>query len=149
MNLGRVFFVVILFAQLLQGGHLLGAPKILFKPDHAPLPLAPFPNNFFTVKDDTSDTCLRIQLPIQAPKLHEKKMTEFEKRIREKTALLNGFGTFSPILIPFDSPLDLKTIAEESVVVVNLQKNSSHYGKRAALDFSSGLFEYQTERPTS
>ncbi|MBI3017767.1 MAG: hypothetical protein HYY62_07230 [Deltaproteobacteria bacterium] len=135
-----------MFAQLLQGPLLLAAPKILFKPDHSPLPLAPFPNNFFTTPDATSETGLRVQLPIQS---QEKKMTAFEKRIREKTALLNGFGTFSPILIPFDSPLDLKTIGEESIVVVNLQKNSSHYGKRAALDFGSGLFEYQTERPTS
>ncbi|MBI3018999.1 MAG: hypothetical protein HYY61_03830, partial [Deltaproteobacteria bacterium] len=146
MNLGRVSFIVILSAQLLQSSLLLGAPKIIFKPDHMPLPLAPFPNNFFTIPDETSETGLRVQLPIHG---QEKKMTAFEKRIREKMTTLNGFGTFSPILIPFDRPLDLKTIGEESIIVVHLQKKSSHYGKRAPLDFGSGLFEYQIERPTS
>ncbi len=132
MTLAFVFSAQLLFC----------APKIIFKPDGYPLPQAPFPNNFFTTPDETSETGLRVQLPIQGK-------TEFEKRIREKLTLLNGFGTFSPILIPFDHPLDLKTIGKESVILVNLQKNSPHYGEQATLDFGSGFFEYQTEQPTS
>ena len=109
MNLGRVFFIVILSAQLLNASWGLCAPHIVFKPDHVPLPLAPFPHHFFTIPDETSETGLSVQLPIQG---QEKKMTTFEKRIREKIMLLNGFGTFAPLLVPFDAPLDIKTIGD-------------------------------------
>lgn len=118
------------------------APKIVFKPFTKPYPTAPFPSNDFTTPSLTSVTGRRVSLPIAGK-------TEFEKKIRMKMNQLNGFGTFSPILVPFDQPLNLETLTSTSIFIINLNKNSRSYGQEVPIDFESGIFDHKRERASS
>jgi len=142
MNLGRGIWVFLLFVFISITAH--STPKMLFDPNALPFPKVPFPNNTFTLPDATSPTGLKIHYPFLLTK-----NSQFEKRMRDRINELNGFGTFSPILVSFSEPLDLATLQASSIKVINLTKTSSSYGKTVPLDFGSGLFEYLIEKPTS
>jgi hypothetical protein len=76
-----------------------GGPKIAFDLARKPLPELPLPNDVGTWPDPTSRTGRRINVSLVAP-------TSIERNIREKFTGLEGWGTFTPITIPFDKPLD-------------------------------------------
>lgn len=76
-----------------------GGPKVVFDLAHKPLPEIPFPNDVATWPDPTSRTGRRVNASLIAP-------TNIERLAREKFSQLEGFGTFAPISIPFDHPLD-------------------------------------------
>ncbi|MEO7097269.1 MAG: hypothetical protein ABI175_28670 [Polyangiales bacterium] len=76
-----------------------GGPVIAFDLAKKPLPELPLPNDVGTWPDPTSRTGRRINVSLVAP-------TGIERNIREKFSSLEGWGTFAPITIPFDKPLD-------------------------------------------
>jgi hypothetical protein len=80
-----------------------GGPKIAFDLSKKPLPELPLPNDVGTWPDPTSRTGRRINVSLVAP-------TGIERDIRQKFTQLEGWGTFTPITIPFDKPLDTDDI---------------------------------------
>ena len=65
-----------------------------------PLPEIPLPNDAATRLDPSSPTGRRLNISLRAD-------TAFERRMREGFDTLDGFGTYAPILVQFDSALDV------------------------------------------
>ena len=72
--------------------------------DAHPFPDVPFPNNLATRPDSDSPTGRRLNISAVSS-------TKYEADTRAKLNDLTGFGTFSPITIAFEAPLDLDNIA--------------------------------------
>ena len=137
-------FFLALFLACVFTANLWAAsgPKIIFDETPYTLPQYPFPNDDFTIEDETSRTGLRVQLPVFGK-------SNFEKYIRSTANKVNGFGTFSPLLIPFDQAIDLKTVHMESIKLMNLESTSANFLKTVPLDFGSGVYLYELEKPMS
>ncbi len=80
-----------------------GGPKVVFDLGRKPLPEIPLPNDVATWPDPSSRTGRRLNVSMLAP-------TEIERHAREQFGKLEGFGTFAPISIPFDRPLDAEDV---------------------------------------
>src|SRR3989344_3164653 len=141
MLLGGARRSLLVVFYLLTATSAFGA-KIVFNPLTIPFPTTPFPTNDFTTPDPTSATGRRVSLRIFGK-------SEFEKEIRKKINQLNGFGTFSPVFIPFDEALDLSTVSKTSIQIINLTKGSQSYGALSQIDFGSGAFDYLRENSGS
>lgn len=102
-------------------------PRVEFDPLAHPNPEVPLPNDISTVLDPTLPTGRQVNIRHTAP-------TQFERGIRSEINRLDGFGTFAPIIIPFDGPLDLGTLGPDSVKVINVDPASPRYGREVALD---------------
>ncbi len=68
-----------------------------------PLPEIPLPNDIATWPDPTSPTGRRVNASMVAP-------TTLESRTRALFDTLDGWGTFAPITVRFDAPLDLRAL---------------------------------------
>ncbi|MFI5300292.1 MAG: hypothetical protein ACHREM_19560 [Polyangiales bacterium] len=118
-----------------------GGPKVVFDLSRLPLPEIPLPNDVATWPDPTSRTGRRINASLLAP-------SQIERDARAQFSQLEGFGTFSPISIPFDAPLDSADVTahhvgddydftDDRVYVVNLKT-----GVPVPLDVGGGNFPY-------
>lgn len=103
-------------------------PVIRFDPLARPIPEVPLPNDVMLRVDPDSATGAVWNVSAEAP-------TGMERQIRRLLSKLDGFGSFAPISVSFDQPIDLDTVDAESFVVVDLER-----GERVALDFGSGLY---------
>jgi len=74
-------------------------PTVRFDLLHRPLPEVPFPTDLATRLDPTSPTGRRVNASLVAP-------TTLESGLRAELDLLDGWGTFAPITVAFDAPLD-------------------------------------------
>ena len=100
-------------------------PAIVWDLDAKPLPEIPFPNDVATRMDTSSPTGRRVNVSEEAP-------TENERQLRRSANLLDGFGTYAPISVRFDAPLDLpniiarhranKDFADDTVLLLNIQQ---------------------------
>jgi len=102
-------------------------PRVQFDPLAHPNPEVPLPNDISTVLDVTSPTGRQLNIRHTAA-------THFERGIRSEINRLDGFGTFAPIIIPFEGPLDLDTLGPDTVKVINVDPSSSRYGQEIPLD---------------
>lgn len=91
-----------------------GGPEVIFDPLAKPVPEIPMPNDLIMVLDESSVTGRRINLSTEAP-------TEVERRMRRKLNQLDGFGTYQPITVAFNKPLDLSTVNEDNIMVIKLE----------------------------
>src|SRR5687767_6170794 len=82
-------------------------PKVVFDPSRRPLPEIPQPNDVATFPDPTSRTGRRINVSAVAP-------TRLEAVAREGFNTLEGWGTFAPMTVAFEAPLDLEDIASRT-----------------------------------
>lgn len=109
-----------------------------------PLPEIPLPNDIATRYDETSPTLRRVNASLIAP-------TAFERRVREQLDALDGWGLLQGIAIPFSGPIDpLSVVAGHSdddydpsndvVYLVNIDKDSEHFGELTPLDFGIGNY---------
>ena len=73
-------------------------------------------------------------------------VTQFERGMRRDINELDGFGLFSPIVIPFSEPLKLSTINNDSIYLISLGEN---FGERVLFDFESGVYPVRIGKPTS
>ena len=69
------------------------------------LPEIPLPNDSATRLDASSATGRRLNISEEAS-------TELERRSRRQFNRLDGFGTYAPITVSFDAPLELTNIIE-------------------------------------
>lgn len=112
-------------------------PKVVFDLLALPLPEIPFPNDMATRLDVDSPTGRRVNASVVAP-------TILEKEVREEFNLLDGWGTFAPITVSFETeidPLDVRArhrdddFANDAVYLVNLRT-----GEPVAVDLGRGNF---------
>ena len=115
-------------------------PTIIFDLDARPLPEIPFPNDLATRLDPSSPTGRFLNVS-------EKASTRMEFELRSRANTLDGFGTYSPINVRFDQPLDLCSIANahhadddftnDAIYVVDVET-----GEPVRLDLNRGFFPY-------
>ncbi len=117
---------------------------------HRPLPEIPLPNDVATRYDATSATGRRINASLIAP-------TYFEQRARARIDMLDGWGVFMPISIPFTGPLDVQSIIDghrdenydlenDVVYLVNVDPDSPDFGEFMHLDIGNGNYPHVLEK---
>ena len=111
-------------------------PLVVWEPLHQPDPELPFPND--AALHLRADGTTRLNLSTQAP-------TEAEQRQRRHTNEVEGFSGLTPITVSFEGPLDLATVTDDSVFVVNIQPGSRRSGEVAALDLGRGWFPHDAQ----
>ena len=121
-------------------------PRVVFDFEARPLPEIPFPNDLATRPDPTSPTGRRLNLSVIAP-------TEAERELRTLVLELDGFGTFAPITVSFDRPLDVAALdgrgrapEDDPVVIVDVSEGE-HFGERFLVDLGRGHFPLSLPRP--
>lgn len=74
-------------------------PRVVWDLEAEPLPDIPLPNDVATWPDPTSPTGRRINASLIAP-------SGMERRLRQSFDRLDGWGTFAPLTVRFDAPID-------------------------------------------
>ena len=120
-----------------------GGPQVLYDVLAEGFPEIPMPNDQATRLDPTSPTGHRLNVSEQAP-------TEYERRTRRKFNDLDGFGTYAPITVSFNAPLNLEDIwqrhnasddfRDDAVFVLNVDPTCKRYGEEIGLDMGRGRF---------
>lgn len=108
-------------------------PMVVWDPERRPEPEVPFPNDSATVLDPSSLTGRRLNLSVTSP-------LEVERHLRERLNRLDGFSLFGMITVSFDAPLDLATVTDESVLLIDVSPDSPEFGQRQALDLGRGAY---------
>lgn len=122
-------------------------PRVRWDLNARPLPEIPLPNDVATWPDPTSPTGRRINASFVAP-------TALESRVRAEFGDMDGWGTYAPITVAFDAPLDLQNLidrqggsrfaesdfARHAVYIVDLTT-----GAPVPIDIDGGAFHYVTE----
>ena len=113
-----------------------GGPRVIFDLDARPLPEIPFPNDVATLADPSMPTGRRLNLSLLGPTL-------LESKVRQKADKLDGFGTYSPITVRFDAPLDVGDIRvrhhdrdpdNDAVYLFDVDPDSPEFGHRVSVD---------------
>jgi hypothetical protein len=102
--------------------------RIQFDPLAQPMPEIPFPNDLATVLDPGSPTGRRLNIRMHAPTL-------LEQDVRTNVNELDGFGTFAPITVSFERPLDLRTVTAKNIRLVNIDPGSPRFGEEIRMEF--------------
>lgn len=108
-------------------------PRIVWDLYARPFAEIPFPNDVATIVDETTPTNRRVNVSQDAP-------TALERRIRRHVDELDGFGTFAPLTVRFEAPLDLATATEANIWLANIDPGSRAYGQAVPLDLGKGSF---------
>ena len=117
-------------------------PKVVYDPLAKPLPEVPLPNDVATRLDPSSATGRRLNISTRAP-------TEYERAARRQFNLFDGFGTYAPITVSFDMPLDIENILsrhknndfrDDAFFLLNLSPECKRYGEEVLIDVQSGRF---------
>ena len=121
-----------------------GGPHVVFDLTRKPLPEIPFPNDLATRPDSTSPTGLRVNASLAAP-------SSLERGVRSLLDTLDGFGTYAPLSVAFDQPLDVLDLynrqnnadpSDDGVYLIDLTS-----GETKPLDFNGGHFPYTLSNP--
>ena len=120
-----------------------GGPTVNYDVLAEPLPEIPLPNDQATRLDPTSPTGRRLNISEEAS-------TEYERRTRRTFNEMDGFGTYAPIMVSFDKPLDVADLYErmgtnhdfrdDALFVFNVDPDCERYGEEVAMDMGSGRF---------
>ena len=126
-------------------------PKVIYDFLAKPLPEIPLPNDDAMSFDHDSPTSRRINVSFDAS-------TAVERRAREAFNQLDGFGTYAPITISFDQPLDVLDLYErhnkhapengqyrddfrdDAVYIFNIDPKCSRFSEEVAIDMGRGRF---------
>lgn len=138
----RSLLLTLLLAGCISGGEDPGipvekgvthGPAVVFDPLRLPIPEIPFPNDL-SLRPST-ETASGM-----AWNVSEIQPSEHRSRVRRLLNQLDGFGPFAPIFVSFDGPLDLATVTEDTVMVVNIEPGHPREGERVPLDLGRGQF---------
>jgi hypothetical protein len=120
-----------------------GGPRVSFDLDARPLPEIPFPNDLATRPDPTAATGRRVNASKVAP-------TALEIGVRSRIDTLDGFGTYQPITVSFDQPLDIENLLarhrdnldfqDDAVYLVDIDPKSPDFGEKVLLDIGRGNY---------
>ncbi len=109
-------------------------PVIVWDPLRRPAPELPFPNDLALKM--LADGTLRLNVSKDGD-------TKIDDSNRLHLTELDGFSGLTPITVAFDGPLDVSTVTDQSVFVVNIDPNSTRYGERIPLDLGRGWFPHE------
>lgn len=146
-----IVLVSIVLSVACDGGGLPGGhqdappgsgPEVVWELDAEPLPEIPLPNDVATWPDPTSPTGRRINASLVAP-------SGMERQLRQSFDRLDGWGTFAPLTVSFDEPIDTDELirrqgrgrfstdafAQHAVYLIDLQT-----GVPVPLDVNSELY---------
>lgn len=124
-------------------------PRVVWDIENTPIPEIPFPNDFALRLDSGAATGRRVNISTEAS-------TEVERRFRRRAARLDGFGTYSPITVGFDAPLDTAQLlarqsngdpSDDAVVLLDITPESPTFGQAVPLDFGSGALPQTVLNP--
>ncbi|MHB8877446.1 MAG: hypothetical protein ACYC8T_27455 [Myxococcaceae bacterium] len=124
--------------------------KVMFDVAERPLPNIPLPNDFATRFDPSSPTKRRLNASLEAP-------SKWERATRASLDALDGWGTYSPITLSFDKPLDVEVIyrrhqgddyrfTDDAVYLLDVTPDSPDFCKPVPLDMGEGNFPLTLER---
>ena len=108
-------------------------PMIVFNPLSLPVPEVPFPNDLSLTVDEESASGVSWNISTEQKSFHR-------SHIRRLLNKVDGFGPFAPVFVSFDGPLDLSTVTEASVMIVNIEPGHPRLGERVPLDLGRGYF---------
>ncbi len=112
-------------------------PVIVWDPLRRPQPELPFPNDLALKM--LADGSLRFNVSKDGD-------TNIDDSNRLHLTELDGFSGLSPITVAFDGPLDVSTVTDNSVFVINVDPNSKRFGERIPLDLGRGWFPHQADQ---
>lgn len=124
-------------------------PRVVWDLTAEPLPEIPLPNDIATWPDPTAPNGRRINASLIAP-------SGMERRLRQSFDRLDGWGTFAPITVGFDAPIDTDELLrrqgrgrfstadwqQHAVYLIDLET-----GVPVPLDVNSELFPRVAARP--
>ncbi len=124
--------------------------RVRFDLEARPLPDIPLPNDFATRFDPSSPTGHRVNASLSAS-------TEWEKATRRTLDQLDGWGTYAPITVAFDKPLDVEVLFQrhqgddyrfddDAVYVIDVTPDSPDFCQAVPLDMGQGNFPLTLER---
>ena len=126
-------------------------PKVIYDFLAKPLPEIPLPNDSAMRYDHNSATQARVNVSYFAS-------TDVERRAREAFNQLDGFGTYAPITVSFDQPLDVIDLYKrhnehdptqglyrddfrnDAVYLLNVDPQCERFSEEIALDIGRGRF---------
>ena len=108
-------------------------PAVVFEPLVHPVPDVPFPNDLLLTPTDQTMSGLRWNVSEEQPTRHQ-------SRLRKAVNRGDGFDPSGAAFVSFTGPLDLGTIDEDSVIVVNIEPGHPREGERIHLDLGRGHF---------
>lgn len=111
-------------------------PTIVWKPLERPQPDIPFPNDLALARH--GDGSIHLNTSTQAS-------TQLEQRLRRHLDEIDGFSGLTPITLSFDGPLDLTTVTDDAILVINVQADSPRFGERMQLDLGRGWFPHRAD----
>lgn len=108
-------------------------PAIMFNPLIQPIPDVPFPNDLsLRITDETaSGVGWNVALD---------QASDHRSHLRERVNQLDGFGPYAPITVSFEGPIDLSTVTDDSVILINIEPGHPREGERVPLDLGKGFF---------
>ena len=109
-------------------------PVVVWEPLRQPQPELPFPNDLALKM--LADGTLRVNGSTQGE-------TAMDRSNRQHFAELDGFSGLTPITVAFDGPLDVSTVTDDALFVVNVTPDSKRFGERMPLDLGRGWFPHQ------
>lgn len=112
-------------------------PAVVYEPLREAGPEIPFPNDLMLIPSDETLTGHRWNVTTEAP-------TAIERRFRRLLNTLDGFGPFAPISVSFEGPLDLTTLSERAVLVVNIEAGHPGEGRVSMMDLGQGYYPVET-----
>jgi hypothetical protein len=128
-------------------------PGVIFNLEATPLPDVPFPIDVATRFDPTSPTRRRVNVSVIGG------TTDLENGVRTNLDTMDGFGTYAPIWVHFDSPIDLCQIrarhqanddfSDDAIYLVNITPGSPAYGRPSLLDLGRGNFPISLANPSN
>lgn len=113
-------------------------PAIMFNPLIQPVPDVPFPNDLSLRITDSTLSGVAWNVPLEQASDHR-------TRLRERVNTLDGFGPYAPITLSFEGPIDLETVTDASVIVINIEPGHPQYGEQALIDLGKGFFPIRDE----
>ncbi len=116
---------------LAQADKSTPGPQVVFDPLRLPQPEIPFPNDLALRRRSDGGTFVNVS---------NQSETRVDRLNREHLDDIDGFSGLSPIQVAFDGPVDLTTVTDNSVFVVNIQPGSARFGERLPLDLGRGWF---------
>ncbi|MBM4343800.1 MAG: hypothetical protein FJ100_10540 [Deltaproteobacteria bacterium] len=111
-------------------------PTVVFDPLRRPQPEIPFPNDLALHRRADGAQYVNVSTVSEAA---------IDRRNREHLNNVEGFSGLTPISVSFDGPLDLTTVTDDSVFVVNVQPGGGHVGEVIPLDLGRGWYPHTAE----
>ena len=82
----------------------------------------PFPSNWFTLKDGTQNTGLRVNLPLPDPATHPSDYQD-----TQVINTLDGFNLQPRLSVPFDGSIDVNSVTSQTMFLVSLGDTLNHH----------------------